>query len=116
MINDNIEKNSSDSKNEYQQDERHAEEGNNCSEEKREEPSNTSNSDEDPYDAMITFLTGRSKSERSPKERAIIFPVKVSYIYVISIKCSIVLGTSRVLFIRRGMFLTFNLLSFPFLI
>ena len=34
--------------------------------------------DEDPHDAMITFLTGRSKSERSSKERAIIFPVKVS--------------------------------------
>ena len=93
MINDNIEKNSSDSKNGYQQEERHAEEGNNCSEEKkREDSSNTSNSDEDPYDAMITFLTGRSKSERSPKERAIIFPVKVSYIYVFSIKCSTVLG------------------------
>ena len=34
--------------------------------------------DEDPHDAMITFLTGRTKSERSSKERAIIFPVKVS--------------------------------------
>ena len=34
--------------------------------------------DEDQHDAMITFLTGRSKSERSSKERAIIFPVKVS--------------------------------------
>ena len=34
--------------------------------------------DEDPHDTMITFLTGRTKSERSSKERAIIFPVKVS--------------------------------------
>ena len=34
--------------------------------------------DEDPHDTMITFLTGRAKSERSSKERAIIFPVKVS--------------------------------------
>lgn len=34
--------------------------------------------DEDPHDAMITFFTGRTKSERSSKERAIIFPVKVS--------------------------------------
>lgn len=98
MINDNVEKNSSGSKNGYQQEERHAhghaeqEENNGFSEEKREEPSNTSNSDEDPYDAMITFLTGRTKSERSSKERAIIFPVKVSYIYVFSIKCSTVLG------------------------
>lgn len=95
MINDNVEKNSSDSKNEYQQEERHVEqEGNNgfSEQEKREEPSNTSNSDEDPYDAMFTFITGRTKSERSTKERAIIFPVKVSYIYVFSIKCSTVLG------------------------
>ena len=34
--------------------------------------------DEDPYDKMVTFLTGRTKSERTSKERAIIFPVKVS--------------------------------------
>lgn len=96
MINDNVEKNSSGSKNGYQQEERHAEqeENNGFFEEKREEPSNTSNSDEDPYDAMITFLTGRTKSERSSKERAIIFPVKVCYIYVFSIKCSTVLGFS----------------------
>lgn len=33
---------------------------------------------DDPYDKMVTFLTGRTKSERTSKERAIIFPVKVS--------------------------------------
>ncbi|GFH44648.1 hypothetical protein CTEN210_01122 [Chaetoceros tenuissimus] len=36
--------------------------------------------DEDPHDTMITFLTGRTKSERSSKERAIIFPVKLMYV------------------------------------
>lgn len=33
--------------------------------------------EEDPHDTMITYLTGRTKSERTSKERSIIFPVKV---------------------------------------
>lgn len=41
--------------------------------------------DEDPHDTMITFLTGRTKSERSSKERAIIFPVKVSPLSALSV-------------------------------
>lgn len=40
--------------------------------------------DEDPYDTMITFLTGRTKSERTSKERSIIFPVKVRCIAIVS--------------------------------
>ena len=40
--------------------------------------------DEDPYDTMITFFTGRTKSERTSKERSIIFPVKVRCIAIVS--------------------------------
>ena len=39
---------------------------------------NEAEDNDDPYDQMVTFLTGRTKSERTSKERAIIFPVKVS--------------------------------------
>ena len=39
---------------------------------------NEAEDNDDPYDKMVTFLTGRTKSERTSKERAIIFPVKVS--------------------------------------
>lgn len=68
-------------KKEYQQEGGEHVEGKN-KQEKRKESSNATTRirDEDPYDEMITFLTGREKSERSSKERAIIFPVKVSNI------------------------------------
>ncbi|GFH53423.1 predicted protein [Chaetoceros tenuissimus] len=36
--------------------------------------------EDDPYDRMITFLTGKRKEERKSKEKAIRFPVKLMYI------------------------------------
>lgn len=39
--------------------------------------------DEDPHDTMITYLTGRTKSERTSKERSIIFPVKVRMMHIV---------------------------------
>lgn len=67
------------SMNEYQQ-EQYAEENTFAlvDEEQSKHDVIANDSDEDPYDTMITFLTGREKSERSSKERSIIFPVRVS--------------------------------------
>ena len=37
-----------------------------------------SETDDDPYDRMLTYLTGKRKEERKAKEKAIRFPIKVS--------------------------------------
>ena len=39
-----------------------------------------SKTDDDPYDRMLIFLTGKRKEERKLKEKAIRFPIKVRYL------------------------------------
>ena len=39
-----------------------------------------SKTDDDPYDRMLTYLTGKRKEERKAKEKAIRFPIKVRYL------------------------------------